>query len=80
MSMWMKKSLRKGNKMFNFFKKDKQKRYKFKTAIWSDDSEAFERFIQSKKNLEELYGGKIKFVDVNRNWDGYIDFILFEVE
>ena len=78
--MWMKKFLRRGNKMFNFFKKDEQKRYKFKVSQWSSDSEAFENFIQSKKNLEELYGGKIKFVDVNRNWDGYIDFIFFEVE
>lgn len=76
----MKKFLRKGNKMFNFFKKDEQKRYKFKVAPWSGDAEAFESFIKSKKDLEELYGGKIKFVDVKRDWDGYICFILFEVE
>lgn len=66
--------------MFNFSKKNKEKTYKFKPEAWSSDAYAFECFIASMKNLEALYGGKIKFVKVERDFNGYISFIIFKVE
>lgn len=66
--------------MFEFFKKQIRRKGIFNPGCLCTDIDAFRAFIEGKKVLEDVYCGKIKFLDVKRDLNGYIRFIVFEVE